>query len=186
MAPIRVVPELELGNKKMTEYNTNTTTFDNPNNYTSTSSVFVKDTDVYIKTGRHGYPSRGTQAAAGFDLRADVFEPIKIKPNETVMISTGIQLALPENVCALVLPRSGLAAKHGITVANTPGLIDPDYRGEIKVLLRNEGTNTFVVEDGDRIAQLLFTPFFAPSFVTVEELSQTLRNDGGFGSTNVK
>lgn len=170
----------------MAEYNTQTTTFNNPNNYNVSSETFFRDTDVYVKTGRHGYPSRGTTQAAGFDLRADIYESIKIQPNETAIVSTGIQLALPENICALVLPRSGLALKHGITVANTPGLIDPDYRGEVKVLLRNEGTSVFVVEDGDRIAQLLFTPFFTPSFVTVEELSTTLRNTGGFGSTNVK
>lgn len=170
----------------MAEYNTQTTTFDNPSNYNVTSETYFKETDIYIKTGKHGYPNKGTPQSAGFDLRADIHEPIKIKPNETSIVSTGIQLALPENICALVLPRSGLALKHGITVANTPGLIDPDYRGEIKVLLRNEGTEIFVIEDGDRIAQLLFTPFFTPSFVTVEELSTTLRNTGGFGSTNVK
>jgi len=170
----------------MADYNAQTTTFDNLNIFTSSSATYTKNTDIFLKSGKHGYPKRGTPESAGFDLKADLTKTITIQPNETVMISTGLYLELPENICALILPRSGLSYKHGITVANAPGLVDPDYRGEIKVLLRNEGNIQYVVEDGDRIAQLLFTPFFAPSFVTVEELSNTTRNVGGFGSTNLK
>lgn len=155
----------------------------NPTSLKVDTFKYTPENTLKIKTGKHGYPKIATGGSAGFDLRADLLNNITILPQETCLVATGCSIELPPNLCALVLPRSGLAYKHSITVANTPGLIDPDYRGEICVLLRNEGNEKFTVEDGDRIAQLLFVPFVIPSFISVDELSQTTRNIGGFGST---
>ena len=99
------------------------------------------------------------------------------------MVPTGCAIALPDGVCGLVLPRSGLAAKHGIGVVNGPGLIDPSYRGEVKVVLVNHGSERFAASAGDRIAQLLLVPFGAPEVAVVDELSETERGTGGFGSS---
>lgn len=128
-------------------------------------------------------PHKATPGAAGYDLTAT--EPATLLPGETKIIPTGLHLELPENTALLVLPRSGLAAKHGITVANAPGLIDPDYRGEIKVILINHGDRKYAVKEGDRIAQALFTPFVAPKFLKTQTLTPTLRGAGGLGSTGV-
>lgn len=128
-------------------------------------------------------PQKATPGAAGYDLTAA--EPATLFPGETKIIPTGLHLELPENTALLVLPRSGLAAKHGVTVANAPGLIDPDYRGEIKVILINHGDRKFTVKEGDRIAQALFTPFAAPKFLKTQTLTPTLRGAGGLGSTGV-
>lgn len=128
-------------------------------------------------------PHRATPGAAGYDLTAT--EPTTLLPGQTKTIPTGLHLELPENTALLVLPRSGLAAKHGITVANAPGLIDPDYRGEIKVILINHGDTKYTIKKGDRIAQALFTPFVAPKFSKTQTLTPTLRGAGGLGSTGV-
>lgn len=126
-------------------------------------------------------PTRATEGSAGYDLTANETNVIPSKGR--AIISTGVALELPADLAASVRPRSGLAAKHGITVLNTPGLIDPDYRGEIKVILYNAGTAPFWVNRGDRIAQLTFEHFLTPNLEQVDDLDHTERGTGGFGST---
>ena len=130
-------------------------------------------------------PSYETNNSAGMDLRACISENIIIKPSERKLIKTGIAIALPENFEAQIRPRSGLALKNGITVLNTPGTIDADYRGEIGVILINLGNEDFVVERGMRIAQMIISPIVQADLIEVEELSETKRGKGGFGSTGV-
>lgn len=131
-------------------------------------------------------PNYETVAAAGMDLRAAVDSPIVLKPGERQMIPTGLQMALPEGYEAQVRPRSGLAIRNGITMLNTPGTIDADYRGEIKVIAINHGEEDFVVNHGDRIAQMVIGPVTQFPVVEVDELDETDRGEGGFGSTGVK
>ena len=126
-------------------------------------------------------PARGRTGDAGYDLRA--VEQVRLPQEAHRVVATGVAIALPPGVAGLVTPRSGLAAEHGITLVNTPGLIDPDYRGEIKVVLRNEGERRFDVEPGDRIAQLLLIPFWGPELEVVDELPATGRGADGFGSS---
>lgn len=170
-------------NKTMNEFYTTSNTYDNPNSALVNS--FTKDfaNRVNIVSGKHGVPLRGSKEAAGYDLKADLIEPITVASNQTVKVSTGIKIHLPEGTAAFILPRSGLAYRSSITVANSPGLIDSDYRGEICVLVRNEGTEPYRINDGDRIAQLMIVPYITPSFISVDELSPTIRSAGGFGST---
>ncbi len=130
-------------------------------------------------------PHYETHRSAGMDLRACIAENIVIKPGERKLIKTGISIALPENYEAQVRPRSGLALKNGITVLNTPGTIDADYRGEIGVILINLGSEDFVIERGMRIAQMVIASVTQAEFVEVEELDETKRGTGGFGSTGV-
>lgn len=120
---------------------------------------------------------------AGADLCAA--EDITLWPGNNKLVRTGVSIALPEHLVGLVHPRSGLALKHGITVLNTPGTIDSGYRGEIGVILRNNGNHTFEVKRGDRIAQLVIQEYVRGTFVVVDALSETDRGDGGFGSTGV-
>jgi dUTP pyrophosphatase len=120
------------------------------------------------------------------DLLADLEEPVTLLPGERALIPTGIALALPDGCEAQIRPRSGLALKHGVTLVNTPGTIDPDYRGEIGVILINHGADPFTVHPGDRIAQMLFARFERADLVEVEELEETARGEGGFGHTGVK
>jgi dUTP pyrophosphatase len=126
-------------------------------------------------------PARTRDGDAGYDLRA--VEPAEIPTGEHRVVPTGIAIGLPPGIAGLVTPRSGLAAQHGITLVNTPGLIDPDDRGEIKAILRNEGARPFAVEPGDRIAQLLLVAFWAPSIQVVPTLTGTERGAAGFGSS---
>jgi dUTP pyrophosphatase len=127
-------------------------------------------------------PSRAHAGDAGLDLHAA--EPASIGPGERTSVGTGIAVAIPEGHAGLVLPRSGLAARHGITIPNAPGLIDSGYRGELRVLLLNaDPAETFVVKPGDRIAQLLLTPFAAAEPVVVDALGETARGMAGFGSS---
>lgn len=126
-------------------------------------------------------PSRGTARAAGYDVRAA--EAVSLEPGQIRLVGTGFALELPDDLECQVRPRSGLALKHGITVPNSPGTIDPDYRGELRVILQNLGGDTVHLERGERIAQLVFARFEAPELVEVEALSATSRGDGGFGST---
>ena len=126
-------------------------------------------------------PARTRAGDAGYDLRAVAGAEIPVDAHR--VIPTGVAIALPPGVAGLVTPRSGLAAAHGITLVNTPGLIDPNYRGEIKVILRNEGERRFTVEPGDRIAQLLLVPFWAPEVEVVRELDGSDRGAEGFGSS---
>ena len=126
-------------------------------------------------------PTRATEGSAGYDLSAN--GKACIEPGERILVGTGLSLGLPPDIAASVRPRSGLAAKHGITVLNTPGLIDPDYRGEIKVILYNAGNKPFWVNRGDRIAQLTFEHILTPELEQAENLDTTERGAGGFGST---
>lgn len=126
-------------------------------------------------------PSRGTARAAGYDVRAA--EAVVLEPGQIRLVGTGFALELPDDLECQVRPRSGLALKHGITVPNSPGTIDPDYRGELRIILQNLGCDTVRLERGERIAQLVFARFEAPELVEVEALSATSRGEGGFGST---
>lgn len=131
-------------------------------------------------------PQYATESSAGMDLCACVDEPVKIKPFQRALIPTGVSIELPEGYEAQVRPRSGLALKYGITVLNTPGTIDADYRGEVGVILINLGYEDFIVERGMRIAQMVVAPVVQTEIVEVEELVETVRGNGGFGSTGTK
>lgn len=139
-----------------------------------------------INKGRQPLPAYATTLSAGLDLRADIDEAVVLKPMERKLIGTGLYMALPPGYEAQVRPRSGLALKHGITVLNTPGTIDADYRGEIKVLLVNLSNEPFVVNEGERIAQMVVAKHEHAELVLVEELDDTERGDGGYGHTGVK
>lgn len=131
-------------------------------------------------------PSYETSGAAGADIRAFLNEPVVIPVGKRAMIPTGLFFAIPEGFEIQVRPRSGLAAKNGVTVLNTPGTIDSDYRGEVKVILINLGDADFTVNNGDRIAQLIVAPVTQGIFVKTDKLDETERGAGGFGSTGVK
>ncbi|MEO1137380.1 MAG: dUTP diphosphatase [Pseudomonadota bacterium] len=130
-------------------------------------------------------PRYETALAAGCDVRAAVTAPLTLKPGERFMVPTGVAIAMPPGWEAQMRPRSGLAAKHGISCVNSPGTIDADYRGELKVILINHGMEDFVINRGDRIGQLVFAPVYQAAFEEVDELDETARGQGGFGSTGV-
>ena len=138
-----------------------------------------------INKSKHALPSYETSASAGMDLRANIDESITLKPLERAIIKTGLFIALPVGYEAQVRPRSGLAAKNGISVLNAPGTIDADYRGEVGVILVNLSNDNFTINDGDRIAQMVIAKFEQASWEEVEVLSETKRGTGGFGSTGV-
>jgi dUTP pyrophosphatase len=131
-------------------------------------------------------PRYATEHAAGMDLEAAIDAPLTLKPGERLLVPTGIAIALPEGYEAQIRPRSGLAAKNGITVLNAPGTIDADYRGEIKVILVNLGAEPFTIERGMRIAQMVVAAHSRVSWNAVETLSETERGNGGFGSTGMQ
>ncbi|NCT18846.1 MAG: deoxyuridine 5'-triphosphate nucleotidohydrolase [Flavobacteriaceae bacterium CG2_30_34_30] len=139
-----------------------------------------------INTSAHELPSYETIASAGMDLRASIQESVILKPLERAIIKTGLFIELPIGVEAQVRPRSGLAAKKGITVLNAPGTIDADYRGEIGVILVNLSNEAYTVENGERIAQLVIAKHERAEWSQVEILSETQRGAGGFGSTGIK
>lgn len=139
-----------------------------------------------INRGRQQLPAYATTQSAGMDLRADIDEPVTLHPMERRLIRTGLFIALPPGYEAQVRPRSGLALKHGITVLNTPGTIDSDYRGEVGVLLVNLSQEDFVVNDGERIAQMVIARHEQAELVVVSELDDTERGEGGYGHTGVK
>lgn len=139
-----------------------------------------------INNSHHPLPAYATPQSAGMDLRANIEEPITLQPMERRLIPTGLRMALPEGYEAQIRPRSGLALKHGLTVLNTPGTIDADYRGELMVLLVNFSTTPFVVNDGERIAQMVIAKHENAGFIEVEELDETERGAGGYGHTGVK
>jgi dUTP pyrophosphatase len=139
-----------------------------------------------VNRGHQQLPAYATPQSAGMDLRANLDEPITLRPLERRLIPTGLHIALPEGYEAQVRPRSGLALKHGLTVLNTPGTIDADYRGEIGVVLINLSQEDFVVNDGERIAQMVIARHEQCDFVVVEELDETERGTGGYGHTGVK
>lgn len=136
-----------------------------------------------INRSRHPLPSYATPQSAGMDLRANLTEPLTLQPLQRCAVPTGLYIALPEGYEAQVRPRSGLALRHGITVANAPGTIDADYRGEVCVLLVNLSDQPFVIADGERIAQLVVARYEQASWSEVEELDATQRGEGGFGHT---
>lgn len=139
-----------------------------------------------INKSHHPLPTYATPQSAGMDLRANIEIPIILHPMERRLIPTGLYMALPEGFEAQIRPRSGLALKHGLTVLNTPGTIDADYRGELMVLLVNFSTEDFVVNDGERIAQMVIARHEQAHLVLVSELDDTERGAGGYGHTGVK
>ena len=139
-----------------------------------------------VNKSKHSLPHYSTIASAGMDLRANIDESISLKPLERTIVKTGIFMELPVGFEAQVRPRSGLALKKGITVLNSPGTVDADYRGEIGVILVNLSAEEFVIEDGERIAQMVIAKHEQADWVEVENLDETERGVGGFGSTGVK
>jgi dUTP pyrophosphatase len=139
-----------------------------------------------INKGKQPLPQYATAQSAGMDLRANTTEPFTLNPLERKLVPTGLFIALPEGYEAQVRPRSGLALKHGITVLNTPGTIDADYRGEIGVVLVNLSNEPFTIEPGERIAQMVIAKHEQADFLVVEELDETERGAGGYGHTGVK
>lgn len=131
-------------------------------------------------------PAYATELSAGMDLRASMDAPVEIESLQRALVPTGLYISLPEGYEAQIRPRSGLAAKHGITVLNSPGTIDADYRGEIKVILVNLSKDKFVIEPGERIAQMVVARHSKVEWCEVEELDETERSSGGFGSTGVR
>lgn len=139
-----------------------------------------------INKGSQPLPAYATTQSAGMDLRANIDSPITLKPMERRLIPTGLYIALPKGYEAQVRPRSGLALKHGITVLNTPGTIDADYRGELMVLLINFSAEDFIINAGERIAQMVIARHEQAAFVEVDILDETERGAGGYGHTGVK
>ena len=140
--------------------------------------VLIKKLNSSIKI-----PSYKTEGSSGMDLVANIEEPIKISPGNTSLIPTGIFIAIPKNFEIQIRPRSGLAAKNNISVLNTPGTIDSDYRGELKIILINLGKKDFIIKKNDRVAQMILAPVVKAEFEEVSELPETVRGEGGFGST---
>lgn len=139
-----------------------------------------------VNKSHHPLPEYATSGSSGMDLRAFLTEPIVLDPMERILVPTGLFIALPENWEAQVRPRSGLAIKQGITCLNTPGTIDADYRGELKVILINLSNETQTIHDGDRIAQIVFQSVDKVTWQQVEQLDETKRGAGGFGHTGKK
>ena len=140
--------------------------------------VLVKKLDPNVQL-----PSYKTDGSSGMDLFAFIKNPVKIKPGTSELIPTGISVAIPINFEIQIRPRSGLAAKSNISVLNTPGTVDSDYRGEVKIILFNHGKKEFIVNNNDRVAQMVLTPIAKVDFDEVEKLPNSLRGEGGFGST---
>lgn len=136
-----------------------------------------------VNSSHHPLPQYATPLSAGLDLRANLDAPITLQPMERRLVPTGLRIALPEGYEAQVRPRSGLALKHGITLLNTPGTIDADYRGEIGVIMVNLSTEPFTIADGERIAQLVIARYEQAEWLETEALDETERGEGGFGHT---
>jgi len=139
-----------------------------------------------VNISRHPLPSYETSSSAGMDLRANLDEPVILKPLQRVLVPTGLFIELPVGFEAQIRPRSGLAIKKGITLLNSPGTIDADYRGEIKIILANISTEDFIINDGERIAQMVIGRHEKADWIEVQELLETERGAGGFGSTGTK
>ncbi len=139
-----------------------------------------------INKGDQPLPAYATPQSAGMDLRANLDTPVTLHPMQRMLIGTGLHIALPEGFEAQIRPRSGLALKHGLTVLNSPGTVDADYRGEIKVLLINLSDTDFVINSGERIAQMVIARQEQAVFEAVDELDETERGEGGYGHTGVK
>jgi len=140
--------------------------------------VLVKKLDPNVEL-----PKYKTEGSSGLDLMAFIDNPIKISPNTSALIPTGISVAISNDLEIQIRPRSGLAAKSSVTVLNTPGTIDSDYRGEIKIILFNHGKEDFIIKNKDRVAQMILVPIIKIEFEEVDELPKTIRGSGGFGST---
>jgi dUTP pyrophosphatase len=144
-------------------------------------------TEIFVvNKGHQPLPQYATPHSAGLDLRANLDSPVTLLPMQRRLIPTGLHIALPEGFEAQVRPRSGLALRHGITVLNSPGTIDADYRGEVMVLLVNLGEEPFVINDGERIAQLIVARYEKVQFILTDSLDATERGEGGYGHTGVK
>jgi dUTP pyrophosphatase len=147
----------------------------------------MEELEVFVTTtGETALPEYRTAASSGMDLKAHIDVPVSLKSLERALIPTGIRIAIPDGYEAQVRPRSGLAAEHGITVLNTPGTIDADYRGEVKVILVNLGTEPYRIQPGDRIAQLVFHKVARAAWKEVRQLPESERGSGGFGSTGAR
>jgi len=142
------------------------------------AKVLIKKLDPAVKL-----PAYKTNGASGMDLMAFIMEPISVKPKTSNLIPTGLSVAFSEDYEIQIRPRSGLAAKNNISVLNTPGTVDSDYRGEIKVIIYNHGSENFVINNGDRIAQMILTPVIKMELEETNNLPKTIRGEGGFGST---
>ena len=142
------------------------------------AKVLIKKLDPAVEL-----PTYKTEGASGMDLMALVKKPINLKPNSSCLVPTGLAVAFSSNFEIQIRPRSGLAAKNSISVLNTPGTIDSDYRGEIKVILFNHGKNDFLINNKDRIAQMILTPVIKMDLEETDDLPETIRGEGGFGST---
>ena len=142
------------------------------------AKVLIKKLDPAVEL-----PAYKTEGASGMDLMALVREPINLKPNSSCLVPTGLAVAFSNDFEIQIRPRSGLAAKNSISVLNTPGTIDSDYRGEIKVILFNHGKNDFLINNKDRIAQMILTPVIKMDLEEIDDLPETIRGEGGFGST---
>ena len=142
------------------------------------AKVLIKKLDPAVKL-----PAYKTNGASGMDLMAFIKEPISVKPKTSSLIPTGLSVAFSEDYEIQIRPRSGLAAKNNISVLNTPGTVDSDYRGEIKVVIYNHGSENFVINNGDRIAQMILTPVIKMELEETNNLPETIRGEGGFGST---
>ncbi len=140
--------------------------------------VLVKKLDPAVKL-----PEYKTAGASGMDLLAFIKKPLNIEPKTSTLVPTGLSIAFPENYEIQIRPRSGLAAKNNISVLNTPGTIDSDYRGEIKVIIYNHGNANFIINNGDRIAQMVLSPIIKMDLELTSDLPETMRGEGGFGST---
>ena len=140
--------------------------------------VLVKKLDPNVEL-----PKYKTEGSSGLDLMAFIDNPIKISPNTSALVPTGISVAISSDLEIQIRPRSGLAAKSSVTVLNTPGTIDSDYRGEIKIILFNHGKEDFIIKNKDRVAQMILVPIIKIKFEEVDELPNTIRGSGGFGST---
>jgi len=139
-----------------------------------------------INKSKHELPNYASNAAAGMDLRANLEQPIVLKSLDRALVATGLFLEIPLGYEAQIRPRSGLAFKNGLTVLNSPGTIDADYRGEIKVILVNLSNQDFIINDGERVAQMVIAKHEQAEWIQVEQLIETSRGDGGFGSTGTK
>lgn len=139
-----------------------------------------------VNKGKQLLPQYATAQSAGMDLRANIEEPFSLQPGERHLFPTGLHIQLPEGYEGMVRPRSGLALKHGVTVLNTPGCVDSDYIGDVGVILINLSDRCFVINPGERIAQLVISPIVQATLVEVESLDDTERGDGGFGHTGTK
>lgn len=146
----------------------------------------MKTIDVICKTADSGFlPVYSSAEAAGADIRACIEEDMIIRPGERALVPTGLFIELPAGYEAQIRPRSGLAIKNGISLVNSPGTIDSDYRGEIRIIMINHGAEDFIIRRGDRIAQMVIAPVLRGNFITAENLGETERGTGGFGSTGV-